>query len=261
MSDTFIYISISLFGLIIGSFLNVCIYRLPREKSIVRPSSFCTHCLKPIRWFDNIPVISFVILRGRCRECGKRISFQYPAVETITALIFCLNFHFFGLTPAFLIWNVFACSLLVASVIDFHFQLIPDLISLSGIIVGLALRFFVPQFLSIASEKPFLDSLLGVLAGGGSIYLLGLIGTFAFRKESMGFGDVKLMAMIGAFLGWKLVLLCFFIAPVFGSVWGIFLKIKYKQDIMPYGPFLSLASLVCLYLGKDMLDFFLFGLL
>lgn len=256
MSETFIYIIISVFGLVAGSFLNVCIYRLPRQKSIVMPSSFCPHCEKPIKWFDNIPVISFLILGGRCRNCRKNISWQYPLVEILTAALFCLNFFFFGLSFSFFIWCLFAAALLVISFVDLYFQLIPDIISVAGIFAGLLFSFFNPLFLPSDKIGMLLNSFLGALYGGASIYLLGIIGAFFFKKESMGFGDVKLMAMLGAFLGWKLALLCFFIAPVLGSAWGLILKIKYKEEIMPYGPFLSLAGLICLYWGKEILGLF-----
>lgn len=257
MSEIFIYIIISIFGLIVGSFLNVCIYRLPRQKSIITPSSFCPHCEMPIKWFDNIPVVSFVILRGRCRSCRKNISWQYPTIEILTAAIFWLNFFFFGLGLSFFLWCLFAAALIVVSFVDLYFQLIPDIISISGIFAGLFSSFLNPLLLPAAGKVNMLaNSSLGIFAGGGSIYLLAVIGNFFFKKESMGFGDVKLMAMIGAFLGWKLVLLCFFIAPVLGSMWGLVVKIKYKQEIMPYGPFLSLGSLICLYWGKEILGLF-----
>lgn len=142
------------------------------------------------------------------------------------------------------------------SFVDLYFQLIPDIISISGIFAGLLFSFFNPLLLSPCKTGMLLNSFLGIVAGAGSIYLLGAIGTFFFKKESMGFGDVKLMAMIGAFLGWELALLCFFVAPVLGSAWGLILKIKYKQEIMPYGPFLSLAGLICLYWGKEILGLF-----
>lgn len=252
-----IYIIISLFSLAIGSFLNVCIFRLPRGKSIVKPRSFCPQCEKTIPWFDNIPVVSFLILKGRCRQCRAAISMRYILVETVTAFIFCLNFFFFGPGLSFFIWCFFSAALIVVSFIDLEFQVIPDIISVSGILFGLTLSFFSPQALFLGfGQGGFLNSFLGVLAGGGSVFLLGFVGRLIFKRESMGFGDVKLLSMVGAFLGWKLVLLCFFIAPIFGSMWGLILKIKYKKDIMPYGPFLSLGALVCLYWGRDILELF-----
>jgi leader peptidase (prepilin peptidase)/N-methyltransferase len=180
-------------------------------------------------------------------------------VEILTAITLCSNFFFFGFGFSFWVWSLFFSSLIVISFIDLNFQLIPDIFTISGIVIGLGLNFFYPQVLSLAREgNAFLDSLFGTLVGGGSIYLLGLVGLILFKRESMGFGDVKLMAMIGAFLGLKLVLLCFFVAPILGSVWGLILKIKYKKDIIPYGPFLSLGSLISLYWGRDILEYFFY---
>lgn len=268
MNELFIYIIIFIFSLAVGSFLNVCIYRLPREKSIISPPSFCPNCKQRIKWFDNIPVVSFVILKGKCRYCRAAISVRYPAVEILTAIIFCLNFFFFGFTFSFWVWCLFLSSLIVISFIDLKFQIIPEIITIGGIVVGLGLSFFYPEALFPVREKAFLNSLLGILIGGGSIYLVGLLGNLLFRKkikslglkESMGFGDVELMAMIGAFLGWKLVILCFLIAPILGSVVGLAVMIKRRGEIIPYGPFLSLASLVCLYWGRDVLKWFLMSI-
>ena len=241
-------------GAILGSFMNVCIYRLPRKESIVTPSSHCPSCGAGIPWFDNIPILSFLILRGRCRACKKRISPRYIIVEALSGLICVLLFLHFGLSAKFFIFLCLSSALLVASFIDLRFHEIPDIITLPGIVAGLLLAGLYPPLTGRLENLPSLvDSLLGVLVGGGSIYLAGFIGEFIFKKEAMGGGDVKLLAMIGSFIGWKLVVFTFFLAPFFGSLVGIALKIKEGKDIIPYGPHLSLAAFVAILYGEEIL--------
>jgi len=241
-------------GAITGSFMNVCIYRLPRDESIVKPPSHCPSCGGRIPWFDNIPILSFLILRGKCRFCKKRIPARYIIVEALSGFICVLLFLHFGLTAKFFILWYLSSALLVASFIDLQFQEIPDIITLPGIVVGLVAAGLYPPLMGRLNNFPsFLDSLLGVLAGGGSIYLAGFIGEFIFKKESMGGGDVKLLAMIGSFIGWKLALFTFFLAPFFGSFVGIVLKIKEGREIIPYGPHLSLAAFVAILYGEEIL--------
>jgi len=245
-------------GSMVGSFLNVCIYRLQRQESIVRPRSYCPHCRHQIAWYDNIPFISYMFLRGCCRHCKKKISFRYFIVELITASLFLFLFNHFGMTLSYWVYVILASSLVVVTFIDIDIQEIPDEIDLSGIVIGLLLCTVFPQLQDTFSHKLGLfRSFLGVLAGGGSIYLTGLIGDFIFKKESMGGGDVKLMAMVGAFIGWKLAILTFFIAPFFGAVIGIILKIRKGTSLIPYGPFLSLATLISIIWGKEIINWFL----
>lgn len=244
-----------IFGLMAGSLMNVCIYRLPRKESIVTPRSHCTRCGKSIPWYDNIPVLSFLLLKGRCRFCEKRISFVYPTVEILSGAMCALLFLRFGLTANFFILWFFTSALIVVSFIDLKVREIPDEITLPGIALGLALSALYPGLLGESARFPaFLNSLLGVIAGGGSIYALGFLGEFIFKKEAMGGGDVKLLAMIGAFLGWKLTIFTFFLAPVFGSMVGIVMKIKKGEDIIPYAPHLSLAAVAALFYGKEIIQ-------
>lgn len=245
-------------GAIVGSFLNVCIYRMPRKESVVRPGSRCPHCKHKISWYDNIPFISYILLGSRCRHCKGKISFRYFLVELITAGMFLLFFYHFGLGIFYWVYVVLICSLIVASFIDIDIQEIPDEIDLSGIVIGLILCAIFPQLQDTLSHKLGLfRSFLGLLAGGGSIYITGLIGNAIFRKESMGGGDVKLMAMVGAFIGWKLALLTFFIAPFFGAAVGIVLKIKKGTSLIPYGPFLSLGALIAIIWGRQIISWLL----
>ncbi|OGW75284.1 MAG: hypothetical protein A2Z72_00925 [Omnitrophica bacterium RBG_13_46_9] len=246
-------------GAIVGSFLNVCIYRLPRKESIMAPRSFCPSCRAAILWYYNIPILSFLMLRGRCKFCRGRIPPRYLIVEVLSGVVCVLFFLGFGLTIKFFILWFFSNALIVVSFIDLEFLEIPDAITLPGIAAGLCLATLYPPLINeVRGVYSFLNSFIGVIAGGGSIYLLGFIGEFIFKKEAMGGGDVKLLAMIGSFIGWKLVILTFFLAPFFGSIVGIALKIKEGKATIPYGPHLSLAALVAVFYGEDILrKFFL----
>ena len=260
-----------LFGSIIGSFLNVCIARMPQEGySLIRPNSHCPLCRKPIHWYDNIPVISFLFLGGHCRFCRERISVQYPIVELLTALSFLYIYSRYRLSLDFFIYAAFACGLIVSTFIDIRWRIIPDEISLGGIAAGLI--FALVKSLPVLKQFPripIVDSFLGAIIGGGLVYGSGLLGNLIFFKlmkrksiegetESIGGGDVKLLAMIGAFIGWKSAILTFFIAPFMGAVVGIYVLAFKKSHLIPYGPFLSLAALISLFYGNHLLRL-LFG--
>lgn len=248
-------IFVFIFGSIIGSFLNVCIVRLPEEKSVVFPSSHCVHCKKPIFWYDNIPILSYLLLKGKCRFCQHSISIRYPIVELVTAASFVLFYQYFGLKWILLPYLVFHCGLIVATFVDIKHRIIPDEVSLGGMVVGLIFSLLIPQLHGTDANLIALwRSFLGILIGGGSIYAMGMLGDFLFKKESMGGGDVKLLGMVGAFLGWKMAVLAFFIAPFFGAVVGIIVKIRTNDSHIPYGPFLALGALICLFSGEEILQ-------
>jgi leader peptidase (prepilin peptidase)/N-methyltransferase len=250
-----------MFGSIVGSFLNVCIYRLPKGRSVVFPGSHCPNCTAPIHWYDNIPILSYLFLGGKARCCKARISFRYFIVEVLTAAAFLVLFSAFGLTPKFFAYLIMVSGLIIATFVDFEIQEIPDEVSIGGLAVGLILSIAFPSMLNEVSRlNSFLNSFLGALVGGGMIYAMGMLGEFAFKKEAMGGGDVKLLAMIGSFIGWKLVVLTFFLAPVFGSVVGIILKVKHGKDIMPYGPYLSLAAVCAIFFGEKIIHLLLYGM-
>jgi len=245
-------------GTTVGSFLNVCIWRIPRGLSITRPlRSQCPHCGKPIRSRDNVPLVSFLLLRGRCRECAGPISWRYPLVEALTGVLFAAVY----LTqrdsgPGQVIIVALVVALLVAaSAVDMELFIIPDEISMFGLVGGLLAGLLLPGL--HVGEEPYhtfrtltglrnLDGLIGSVigaAGGGALVLgFALVGALVFRKEALGFGDVKLMAMVGAFLGWKIVVLAFFLAPFFGLLYGVPLLLLKHEHVMPFGPFLSAAS-------------------
>ncbi|MDE2028806.1 MAG: prepilin peptidase [Candidatus Omnitrophica bacterium] len=247
-------------GTMVGSFLNVCIVRLPHEKSVVFPGSHCVSCKAPIAWYDNIPLVSWLVLGGRCRACKAKISFRYLFVELLTGVVFFLFWTYYGMRPVLWPYLVMVSGFIVATFVDFEHRIIPDEVSVGGMIAGLVFSLIVPQLHGVTS--PFWGlglSLLGILVGGGIIYLMGMIGDFVFKKETMGGGDVKLMAMIGAFMGWKLALLTFFLAPFFGAVYGIVEKIRTKDSAIAYGPFIILAALASLFWGDLIINYVVTG--
>ncbi len=242
-----------IFGGLIGSFLNVCICRLPKEESIVWPGSHCPHCQKPIRFYDNIPLFSYLLLKGKCRNCKKAISVQYPLVEGITILSSVFLLIKFGLSVSFLFYFAFVAALTVITVIDLYHQIIPDVISLPGIGVGLLASLLIP-------EMTFWNSVTGILVGGGSLFLVATLYQWLFKREGMGGGDVKLLAMIGAFLGWKAVILTILLSSLFGSISGIIIMLLKGKDFkyaIPFGPFLSLGAVISLFYGENLIRWYL----
>lgn len=242
--------------------MNVCIYRMPRSESLVSPSSRCVHCGAAIKWYENVPLLSYLFLRGRCSSCKKPISVRYFIVELLTSVLFLSLYVKFGLTLNLLFYLIMVCGLIIATFIDFEHQLIPDTVSFGGLAIGLAASITHPMlFHTISRKVAFLNSLTGAVIGAFTIYVVGAVGKIMFRKKlsqinedsAMGFGDVKFLAMIGAFLGWQKVLLVFFLAPFFGAAVGLIAKIKYKMEIIPYGPYLSLAAIIAILWGEEIL--------
>jgi len=323
-------ILIFIFGAIVGSFLNVCIVRLPKGQSIVTPGSHCPKCLQSIVWYDNIPLLSWLVLTGKCRQCKAVISFRYWLVEFLTASAFYGLYRHYGLDWVLPAYLVMVSGFIVAAFVDFAERVIPDEVSVGGMGAGVVLSVLVPRLhpavggedlllgsflagalvlacvglgfiypifckhlmeeedasdrmakglvlgalLAItvinanASHLPVIvaphllalsASLSGLIVGGGAVYAMGLVGDIIFKKESMGGGDVKLMAMAGAFLGWKLALLAFFIAPFFGAVYGIIEKIRTKDSAIAYGPFLIMGALVSQFWGERIITWVLNG--
>jgi leader peptidase (prepilin peptidase) / N-methyltransferase len=242
-----------IFGLIIGSFLNVCIYRLPSSLSVVHPRSRCLHCGLPIRAYDNIPVLSYLILRGRCRNCGAAISLRYPLVEIISGAFAAMALVRYGPGwQAILIYGLIA-ALVVITFIDLDHRIIPDVISLPGIPIGLAASFLAPMLNGMGWISPS-ESLVGILAGGGSLFLVAWGYQLITRREGMGGGDIKLLAMIGAFVGWKGVLFTIFIASLTGTLVGMALIFRQRGDMklaVPFGPFLAIGAIAYLFIGPE----------
>lgn len=258
----------ALFGLIMGSFLNVCIYRLPRHESIIFPGSHCPHCGATVRPYDNIPVISFLLLQGKCRNCRQQISLQYPLVELLTGLIFYSCAADWGFSPATFVNSGFLSAILVLIFTDYHHQILPNAVTLPCAVAGILLSPFQSKaFFSdgdssalaslIAGDRagsilPFTGSILGAIIGGGAPLLVAVAYQLVRKRQGMGMGDVKMMAMVGAFVGWQLALLTLIFGAFLGSVVGIFLILfrgRTLQAKLPFGVFLGAAFFVSLFFG------------
>jgi leader peptidase (prepilin peptidase)/N-methyltransferase len=241
-------LTIFIFGLIIGSFCNVVIYRLPQGKSIITPGSGCRSCTAPIHPWDNIPVLSYVILRGRCRACKEHISLRYPSVELVSGVLYVLLWVKLGFSVPFAVYAALLSTLLTVALIDYDNKIIPNIITLPGIAVGLGLSVW-------ALPITPLTSLLGLLVGGALFYLIAVV-----SKGGMGGGDIKLIAMIGAFLGWQGALFTIFSGALLGSVVGMMLILlgkKGRKDKVPFGPFLSCGAILFMLFGDDLIQWYL----
>jgi leader peptidase (prepilin peptidase)/N-methyltransferase len=262
-------------GASIGSFLNVCIYRIPADESVVRPGSRCPHCHTPIAWYDNVPIVSWLVLAGRCRSCGASIAGRYPLVEAATGALALLALWRLGPTPAALVAFAFTAMLLLITFIDFDHLFIPDEVSLPGVLVGLALS-ALPGGIGLANAA------IGAALGGGLLWLVAWGYERSTGTEGMGFGDVKLLAMIGAFLGWQAIPIILIVASIAGSVAGVlvifgsrgrremarvrrtfgwravptFARRAARRTAIPFGPFLALGAVVALYVPHASLPFF-----
>ena len=242
---------VAILGLAIGSFLNVCIHRIPRGESLVHPPSRCPSCGQGLRWFDNVPVLGYLWLGGRCRACRAKISIRYPLIELATLALFLLHYAVFGWTPLLAVRLLFACAMVVLFAIDLEHHLLPNVITLPGIVVGLAASLFLPPGIR--------DALIGVLAGGGVLWLIGEAYFRFSGQEGMGGGDVKMLAMIGAFLGWKLVILTLVLSSVTGSLIGVIVIASRRGGMkyeLPYGTFLSLAALAASLVGDAVVTWY-----
>ena len=242
-----------LFGAAIGSFLNVVIYRLPEGKSLVWPGSHCPQCGEKIRWFDNIPILSYIILQGKCRDCGNEISIRYLVVESITAVVYLYAYLRYGISLELLTFLVFTSLLIPISFIDFSTMLIPDSLSISGIIIGLLLSMF---------RGIIVVSCIGAAIGAIYILIIIHIGKAVYKKDVMGYGDIKLAAMIGAFVGWDSFLLTILFSSLFGSLFGL-VQIKRgkssMKSLIPYGPFLAIGGFITFLFGRWIIVRFFLG--
>ncbi|MCF7874070.1 MAG: prepilin peptidase [Candidatus Omnitrophica bacterium] len=267
-------IAIFVFGLCVGSFLNVCIARFPQDQSIIKPRSYCPHCKKTINWYDNIPVLSYILLRGRCRFCRRRISLIYPTVELITAFIFFWLYNQFGLNPDLLKYSILFFLLIVVSFIDIKYHAIPAYLCILGIVVALifsgvnTLLVFKEGNFNLGS-MPLFKSLKGLIFGLGFAYFFKLFGDFFIgiylsickkesiegETESLGLGDVDFMGLIGVFLGIKAVILVFFLAPFVALAYTVFALIFKKSHLIPYLPYLSIATFIVFVWGNNIWNF------
>lgn len=248
-----VYTFIFIFGICIGSFLNVCIHRIPNSKSIFFPGSLCPKCGTSIRFYDNIPVISFLILMGKCRSCGTRIPIRYPMVELISGGFAISLLLKYGLSVEWISSYTFTAALLVITFIDLDHKIIPDIITLPGIFIFLLVPF-------ISSHITWTDSIIGTLLGGGSLLLVAMGYQLITKKEGMGGGDIKLLAMVGAFVGWKGVFFTIFLASIAGTLIGLILMLRSGKGLklaIPFGPFLSIGAITYIHFGKSIIDWYL----
>jgi len=263
------YIFSFILGSVIGSFLNVCIYRLPMGESIVFPPSHCTSCGRAIRFYNNIPILSYLMLKGKCRDCGSRISIQYPLVELLSGVALTGLYYKFGLTLDLLFYAMLTYSLIVITFIDLGHMIIPNAITIPGAAAGLiynalitdweksrdllgAFSWSLENFFGVLNEVPFLDSVFGLITGGGILFLIAFLYIAVRKQEGMGMGDVKLLAMIGAFLGWKGVVFVMLVSSLLGTIIGLSIILYKKGDLkyaLPFGPFLSLAAVIYVFTG------------
>lgn len=240
-------------GLVVGSFLNVCIARIPHGESVVMPASHCPTCETPINWYDNIPVLSYAILRGRCRSCGEHISARYPLIEILTAVLAVMLFHA-GFPPQELaLYAALVAALVVMTFIDIDYRIIPDVITLPSILIAPAAAFIVGQ-ITVA------ESIFGILAGGGVLWGIAALYQFVRKQEGMGLGDVKMLAMVGGFMGWEASLFTLVVGSLFGTIIGVGMMIfrRGRLDMeIPFGPFLAVGTLLYLFGGPELIGWYL----
>jgi leader peptidase (prepilin peptidase)/N-methyltransferase len=252
MNQVLIGVSAAAVGLCVGSFLNVCIHRIPTARSIVTPGSMCPACGTPIRYHDNVPVLAYLWLGGKCRHCRSPISIRYPLIELLTAAMALGLFLKYGLTTETLVYFVFASVLIVVAFIDIDHRIIPDRISLPGILV-----FFLAA-LAIPSMN-WMDALLGIVIGGGSLFMVAAGYHLLTRKDGMGGGDIKLLAMIGALIGWKGVLFTIFVSSAVGTLAGLTIMAFTRQSMklaVPFGPFLAIGALAYVFFGPQLISWY-----
>ena len=252
MSGPFALTFAALFGAIIGSFLNVCIHRLPRDTSIVWPASACPTCGRALSWFENVPIVSYAVLGGRCRTCRTPISPRYPIVEALTAGMFGLAWWDYGPGPLLVSRLIFGCALIVLFAIDLEHHLLPNVITLTGIVIGFLLSF-------TTDEPGWRSSLIGIVIGGGVLFLIAELYYRVRHEEGLGMGDVKMLAMMGAFLGWPLAILSLMIASVAGTIIGIGLIVTGRGTMkyaLPFGTFLAIGAAVSAAAGQTILHWY-----
>jgi len=274
--DSLVALYSVLLGLALGSFMNVCIYRIPLGKSIISPPSNCPNCSERIRFYDNIPLLSYLILLGRCRYCRNPISWRYPLVEVLTGLLSLALFSRYGLSYQYFIFLLFLATLVTISFIDLDHQIIPNILSRSGIVIGWACsaisfiamhKIIIPDFLSgpgvikqntgyfVLGDISWFDSLIGIIAGYGSLFLIEVVFKYLTGKEGMGRGDAKLLAMIGAWMGWRPLLPIVMIASLTGAVIGLLAGKGFGVRI-PFGPFLSIGAIIYLFFGPQLVSWY-----
>jgi leader peptidase (prepilin peptidase)/N-methyltransferase len=251
MATTPLLVLSAVLGLAIGSFLNVCIYRIPLQQSLLSPPSRCPNCDRSLRWFDNIPVVSWILLGGKCRDCRTRISLQYPLVELVTAVLFVAIVWLTPPGPQLAARLLFVCLLIVLFGIDLEHQLLPNVITLPGIVIGL--------IFSLVGPPGWKSAVIGALLGAGVLYGIAAAYYMVRREEGLGMGDVKMLAMIGAFLGWQAVLVTLVLSSFAGAVVGVALMVAQRGNMklaLPFGTFLALGAVAAMLVGEPLVNWY-----
>ncbi len=241
-----------LVGAVLGSFANVLILRIPEGESVVSPRSRCPSCKKTIRWYDNIPILSWLLLGARCRHCGVKISWRYPFVELITAVVFCGLYLKLGWQWLLVEYMIFSFALIVVTFIDFDHMILPDIFTLSGIVIGLVGAALNP-------DRSFLNALGGMLMGGGFLWAVAAVYFLLRKEEGMGGGDIKLLAWIGAVLGWMSIPFVILASSLVGSLVGLGVALKTKgglKSAIPFGPYLVIAALIYIFAGEEIAEWY-----
>ena len=252
LPTAFFVVFFAAFGLIVGSFLNVCIYRLPLKQSIVWPASRCTTCERPLEWYENVPVVAWVALGGRCRTCHTRVSAMYPIVELVTGALFVGAYLLYGVTPLMFVRTAFGCAMIVLFVIDLQHRILPNVITVTGVPIGFVLSLFLPP--------GWQESLIGLLVGGGVLFVIGEAYYRLRGIDGLGMGDVKMLAMIGAVLGWRAVLVTLVLSSCSGALVGAAVMSRTKDGMryaLPFGTFLSIGALAASLVGEPLVAWYL----
>ncbi|HEY7684726.1 MAG TPA: prepilin peptidase [Gemmatimonadales bacterium] len=247
-ADPLLAVAAAVVGLCVGSFLNVCILRLPKEQSLVSPPSTCPHCGQRIAWYDNIPLVSWIVLRGKCRRCGHPISAQYPLIEALVGVLWLAAYLMYGISIHALAGALFCTILLGIGITDARHYLIPDEFTWGGLGLGLALSL-------VGGWQGFLQAVIGAAVGFGLLYAVGVAGRWLFKEEAMGGGDIKMMAMVGSFVGWKGVLLTIFAGALLGTLIFVPLSLR-KKRLVPFGVFLAVGAAVAFVWGEAIIEWY-----
>ncbi len=250
---TYVSLLVFLFGSALGSFLNVCVYRIPREQSVITPRSRCPHCETPIAWYDNLPILSYLFLRGQCRRCHTTISPRYIIIEALTGVLFLALWLIHGWSAVTPLYMLAVFGLLLATFVDLEHMIIPDRVSIGGMLLGLMLSAAFPVLhQALTPLESVVSSIIGLVAGAGSLWLVSVLGKWAFKKDAMGLGDVKLLGAIGAFMGWEGVLFTIMLSSLGGSAVGLAFILTGRQDWqsrIPYGPYIALGAIIWMLWG------------
>jgi len=247
-ADPFVAVAVAIVGLCVGSFLNVCILRLPHEQSLISPPSSCPQCKNRIAWYDNLPIVSWLVLRSKCRHCGAAISLQYPLIEALVGALWLGAYLAWGPSVHGLAGAVLGTILLGIGITDARHYIIPDEFTWGGLGLGLALSL-------VGGWQGFLQAVLGAAAGFGLLYIVGIAGRWMFSEEAMGGGDIKMMAMVGAFVGWKGVLLTIFAGALLGTLIFVPLSLR-KKRLVPFGVFLAVGAAVAFAWGDQIIEWY-----